>query len=468
MNHDKCEIKIFMSEIHDLDITPKLAEQTVILDNSENERDNGGKDKVLIVEDEDQLRNLLVAVLGSEGYEVESAESADVGLPLVQKNTYNCILSDVMMPGMSGTDFLGKVKEICPATEFIIMTGFPKVDSAVQAIKVGAFDYISKPFELHEIKERVSAAITHGKALSEGQMDATLITDKSTRYLAGYSIARTLGEGSMGIVFLAERVVNDETKKFAMKIIKNNTYSGKNEAVERFFKEAKTAGQIDHPHIIKVLEHGYAREENIPYLVMEYFEGVTLKKAIQSKKVLDFKTRVRIIQQIARALDAAHELNIIHRDIKPDNIMIAEDGHAKLADFGIAQLPDSEQTNVMKIIGTPYYLAPEGYNSPKVGNQADIYSLGTVAYELLLGARPFDAETISALGFRVQTENPIEPLKVDKTFPVNLQAILEKMLKKDTAERYKTGGEVADDIEKALKDGFQKKKVLQRVSWETL
>ncbi|MCM8537223.1 MAG: protein kinase [Lentisphaeraceae bacterium] len=457
-----------MSDTPDFDATPKLVGKTVILENPSGEEMDEAKDKVLVVEDEDQLRNLLAAVLSSEGYDVETAPSADAALPLVEENYYNCVLSDVMMPGMSGTDFLLKAKKIRPGTEFIIMTGFPKVDSAVQAMKVGAFDYVSKPFELHEIRERVSAAIEHGKTAAEGGMDATIISDNSTRYLAGYAIVRTLGEGSMGIVFLAERTVNQVSKKFAMKIIKNNTYSGKNEAVERFFKEAKTSGQLDHPNIVKVLEHGYAREENIPYLVMEYFEGVTLKKAIQNNKYISFEDKIRIVMQIARAIGVAHKHSIFHRDIKPDNIMITEDNFAKLADFGIAQLPDSEQTNVMKIIGTPYYLAPEGYNSPKVGNQADIYSLGTVAYELLLGSRPFDAETISALGFKVQTENPLEPLKIDKNFPVNLQSILEKMLQKETEKRYKTGDEVADDLEKVLSNGFQKKKVLQRVSWNTL
>ncbi|MCM8526708.1 MAG: protein kinase [Lentisphaeraceae bacterium] len=455
-----------MADIRDLDRTPDLHEQTVLLENS-----SGGSRaaaKVLVVEDETQLRNLLASVLSAEGYNLDIAESADKALPMVNAHEYNLILSDVMMPGLSGMEFLEEVKKIRPTTEFIIMTGYPKVDAAVQAIKIGAFDYISKPFELNEIRERVAAGIEHGRMKASASMQSTVVNDKSTRYLAGYSIIRTLGEGSMGIVFLAERKVNQKPKKFAMKIIKNTSPSGKNEAVERFFKEAKTAGQLNHPNIIRVLEHGYAREENIPYLVMEYFNGMTLKKALQDKKQISFEQRLRIIQQIALAIDVAHKADIIHRDIKPDNIMVDKNFQAKLADFGIAQLPDSEQTNVMKIIGTPYYLAPEGYNSPKVGSQADIYSLGTVAYEILVGSRPFDAETISALGFKVQTENPVEPCKVDKNFPVNLQAVLEKMMKKETRHRYKTGKEVADDIEKVFKEGFIKKKVLQRVSWDTL
>ena len=456
-----------MVEINDLDTTPRLKDETHILENATGDTWDGN-DRILVVEDDDQLRNLLVAVLSSEGYDVDCAESGDIALPLVEKYDYQLILSDVMMPGISGMEFLEQVKRIRPKVEFIIMTGYPKVDAAVQAIKIGAFDYISKPFELSEIRERINAGIEHGKMIHSQILASTILNEKSTRYLAGYSIVRTLGEGSMGVVFLAERLVNKKAKKFAMKIIKNQSVSGKNEAVERFFKEAKTAGQLNHPNIIRVLEHGYAREENIPYLVMEYFKGQTLKKAVQTKLNLDFKTKVRIILQIAFAVDISHQYKIIHRDIKPDNIMIAEDGHAKLADFGIAQLPDSEQTNVMKIIGTPYYLAPEGYNSPKVGSQADIYSLGTVAYELWVGVRPFDAETISALGFKVQTENPIEPLKIDKNFPVNLQAILEKMLKKEVKDRYQTGGEVAADIEKVLTNGFTYKKVLQRVHWETL
>ncbi len=455
-----------MVEMRDLERTPELHSQTVLLRNSSS--DLQIKPKLLIVEDETQLRNLLFSVLSAEGYDIEIAESADLALPLVRQNLYDLILSDVMMPGISGIEFLEEVKKICPSTEFIIMTGYPKVDAAVQAIKIGAFDYISKPFELSEIRERVAAALEHSKILKTPALESTVIKEKSTRYLAGYSVIRTLGEGSMGIVFLVERKVNKVSKLFAMKIIKNTHSSGKNEAVERFFKEAKTAGQLNHPNIIRVLEHGYAREENIPYLVMEYFNGITLKKALQGEKPITFDQRVKIIQQIAHAIHVAHQNGIIHRDIKPDNIMVDEEFNAKLADFGIAQLPDSEQTNVMKIIGTPYYLAPEGYNSPKVGSQADIYSLGTVAYEILVGNRPFDAESISALGFKVQTENPIEPLKIDKNFPVNLQVILEKILKKDLKSRYKTGLEVANDIQKVIDEGYSRKKVLQWVSWDTL
>ncbi|NQZ56944.1 MAG: protein kinase [Lentisphaeraceae bacterium] len=455
-----------MPNSKDLEQTSSLADQTVILDNP-NADGPQDKTRILVVEDEAPLRNLLVDVMLAENYHVEEAESADIALPMVRENDYDLILSDVMMPGISGIDFLAEVKRIKPYIEFIIMTGFPKVDAAVHAIKVGAFDYISKPFEIAEICERASAAIAHSKKTS-GPLTETITDSKSTRYLAGYSIIRTLGEGTMGIVFLAERVVNQQVKQFALKIIKAATHSGKNEAVERFFKEAKTAGQMNHPNIVRVLEHGYAREENIPYLVMEFFEGKTLKKAITDGDELDLTIKVKIILQIASALKASHEQNIIHRDIKPDNIMINELGQAKLADFGIAQLPNSEQTNVMKIIGTPYYLAPEGYNCPKVGHQADIYSLGTVAYELFLGARPFEAETISSLGFKVQTVNPIEPLKIDKHFPANLQPILEKMLMKDIETRYQTAGEVIDDINKVLQNGLQKKKVLQRVRWCTV
>ena len=428
-------------------------------------------ENILVVEDEDQLRELLCEILAGEGYMVTSAESADVATEILENSEeeFDLILSDVMMPGKSGLQLLEEIKEKDPLQEFIIMTGYPKVEAAVNAIKIGAFDYISKPFEIAQIRERVSSALKHRKARKAANaLDSTIQHGEGTRMLAGYKILRTLGEGTMGIVFLVEKDLGNGPETFAMKIIKNQPLSENKETLQRFFKEAKATSQLKHPNIIHVFEHGYAREENIPYIVMEYFEGKPLKKEIIHPTGLTYKQKMKIVREIASGLASSHSLNIYHRDIKPDNILIDKDYTAKISDFGIAQLPDSNQTNESRIIGTPYYLAPEGYNCPKVDHRADLYSLGTLAYELLLGTKPFDAETIGALGFKVQTENPVEPRKLDRNLPLNIQNILHKLLQKDPKDRYQSAEELIAAIDKAADQGFKKTAIAFPAKWNTL
>ena len=451
-----------------------MFDKTVMIEKTSSDDPIADCPTILIVEDEPQLRNLLAEVLECQGYIVTTAPSADDASDILANESFDVILSDVMMPGKSGIALLEEIKTRDPHQEFIIMTGYPKVTAAVHAIKIGAFDYVSKPFEISEIKERVESALKHRAKRIASETGAPIDDeeeddDRNTRKIAGYSIIKTLGEGTMGIVFLVTKVIDGEKKEFAIKVIKNQPLTQNKDTVERFFKEAKSASHMESSNIIKVFEHGYAREENIPYLVMEFFKGKSLKSIIEISEEVSYEDKVDIIIQITQALEEAHGHHIVHRDIKPDNILIDEDFNVKLSDFGIAQLPDSDQTNLMRIIGTPYYLSPEAYNCPKVDNRSDLYSLGTVAYELCTGHKPFDAENISSLGFKVQSDNPIQPSKIHSDFPLALENVLEKLLKKSPAKRYQTASEVLEDL-RPLKDkeNLHKRGLLQRSHWNTL
>lgn len=418
--------------------------------------------RILIVDDEAVIRQVLEKFLQHEQYDVTLADSAEAAIEILQNNSFEIILSDVMMPGKSGTDLLQEIKEKHPNQEFILMTAYPKITAAVYAIKTGAFEYLSKPFDFNKLKSTIENALQH-------RQDRLKHNSQKTNQIAGYNIIKTIGEGTMGLVFLVDKEINGNREQFAIKVIKNHSISKDDDRLERFFREASSASQMNNPHIIKVFQYGYAHEENIPYLVMEYFQGKTLQDIIPFQARYTYKQKIHIIIQVAKALHDTHKNDIVHRDIKPDNILINRQLNVKLSDFGIAQLPNSEHTNLMRIVGTPYYLSPEAYNCPKVDYRADFYSLGTVAYELFTGKKPFDAENINALGFQIQSDNPKSPQEIIDGFPLPIQKVLEKLLKKKSSERYQSASEIIEDLTPLLKaQNLQQRPGAKDISWNTL
>ena len=287
--------------------------------------------------------------------------------------------------------------------------------------------------------------------------------------IGNYKLVQLLGEGSTGVVYLAENLHQNSFKRVAIKILKPEVYQNNENAVMRFFKEVKTVQKFNHPNIIKLFDFGETGHDKLPWMAMEYFEGRNLREIIKyHPHEFNLSQKVNIITNVAKALVEAHKENVIHRDIKPENILVNAKGEVKLTDFGIVQTPESTETNIMKILGTPYYLSPEAFTCPKVKKQSDIYSLGSVAYELFLNKRAFQAESLLALGFKVQGKNPVKPTKIQKNFPLSLQRILEKMLKKKSARRYQNATKVVEDLENALKLGFTRKNLFKFSTWNTL
>lgn len=407
--------------------------------------------RVLIVDDEHTMRQLLRTHLKRQSYEVLESENAEVALPVVRTEGLDLVITDVNLGvGQTGMALLQEIKKIQPDLPVIIMTGIPNIDDAIECMKNGAVDYISKPFKIKELKKIIATALDDPTASKTG----TELTQSTNyrRILAGYQIIRTLGEGNVGTVYLVQDRTCETEKLHALKILKPffKSEERKRNALERLLREAEAIEGLKHPNIVGVIEYGLAEEELVPYILMEYIEGGSLRNVITNNDNIDYKQKAEIIRQVASALAAVHKHNICHRDIKPANILINDAYDAKLTDFGIALMPDSSLTMTANIVGTPVYLSPEGFKSSKVDHRSDIFSLGVVTYELMLGQRPFVAESIARYATSIQTECPIEPRKLRPDFPPRLQFILARMMKKDPDERYNDATELVDDIQEYI------------------
>ncbi len=263
-----------------------------------------------------------------------------------------------------------------------------------------------------------------------------------------YEIIEKIGNGGMATVYKAKcHVLN---RYVAVKVLKDE-FTTDEEFIKRFAAEAQSAASLAHPNIVSIYDVG--NEGSLYYIVMELIKGKTLKEIINEDGVLPWKWSVNIAIQIASALETAHKNNIIHRDIKPHNIIITEDGIAKVTDFGIAKaVSNSTITAFGTTIGSVHYFSPEHARGGFTDAKSDLYSLGVVMYEMLTGKVPFDADTPVSIALKHMQEEPVEPIKLNPEIPTAVNKIIIKAMKKDTNLRYQTATEMLRDLNKALKD----------------
>ena len=265
-----------------------------------------------------------------------------------------------------------------------------------------------------------------------------------------YEILEILGEGGMAFVYKArdtqlERLV-------AIKTLKPN-YVNQETFVERFKREAKTAANLNHPNIVQIFDWGI---EDEPFFVMEYIEGNTLTSIIAKNRTISLSDVLFIGAQVSSGLHAAHEKGLVHRDIKPGNIMITPDGKVKVTDFGIVSLQNEESdiTKTGSILGTASYISPEQAQGKPVSIESDLYSLGTVLYELITGKPPFAGDTPISTATKHLTERPEKPSSFRRDLPKGVESAIMKLLEKATYDRFKS----AEDLRATL---LQQRKSLQ-------
>ena len=264
-----------------------------------------------------------------------------------------------------------------------------------------------------------------------------------------YEIKEKIGNGGMAMVYKAkDQVLN---RFVAIKILRDE-FTTDEEFIKRFSIEAQSAASITHPNIVSVYDVG--NEGNLYYIVMELIKGKTLKEIIiEEGGALPWKWSTNIAIQIASALETAHKNNIVHRDIKPHNIIITEDGIAKVTDFGIAKaVSNSTITAFGSTIGSVHYFSPEHAKGGYTDSKSDLYSLGVVMYEMLTGKVPFDADTPVSVALKHMQEEPIAPIEINEKIPTSLNDIILKAMRKDPTLRYQSATEMLRDLNRALKD----------------
>jgi len=262
--------------------------------------------------------------------------------------------------------------------------------------------------------------------------------------LGRYEVLGELGQGAMGVVYkardpLIDRVVAIKTINLGLAMDEKEEYEG------RFYQEAKAAGRLNHPNIVTIYDVG--KSGDVAYIAMEFLEGRELRDIMNERGVLPVEQVLDVTAQVALGLQYAHEHGIVHRDVKPSNIMLVRDGHAKITDFGIARMASSAvRTQTGMVLGSPKYMSPEQVMGKEIDQRSDIFSLGVMLYEMLTGHAPFDGENVNAIMYQTLNVIPAPPNSVSPAVPEMVNFIVAKALAKGLEDRYQNARDFAADL----------------------
>lgn len=262
--------------------------------------------------------------------------------------------------------------------------------------------------------------------------------------LGRYNIIGELGQGAMGTVYkavdpLIDRIVAIKTINLSLALDEKDEYES------RFYQEAKAAGRLSHPNIVTIYDVG--KSDEIAYIAMEFLQGRELRDILNDGKRLPVEQVINIVAQVAQGLAYAHEYGVVHRDVKPSNIMIVRDGHVKITDFGIARMASAAvRTQTGMVLGSPKYMSPEQVVGQQTDQRSDIFSLGVMLYEMLTGQAPFAGENVNAIMYQTLNSVPPPPSTLSPNVPEMLNFIVAKALAKKLEHRYQDAKEFAGDL----------------------
>ena len=285
--------------------------------------------------------------------------------------------------------------------------------------------------------------------------------DQMISQLGRYEVLGELGQGAMGIVYkakdpLIDRVVAIKTINLGLALDEKEEYE------ERFYQEAKAAGRLNHPNIVTIYDVG--RSGDVAYIAMEFLQGRELRDIMNDGGSLQIDQVLDIAAQVAMGLSYAHEHGIVHRDVKPSNIMVIRDGHVKITDFGIARMTSSAvRTQTGMVLGSPKYMSPEQVMGKAIDQRSDIFSLGVMLYEMLTRETPFKGENVNAIMYQTLNAIPAPPSALNSAVPEMINFIVAKALAKTVDDRYQDAKDLANDL-RACRDTLPRSAKLPDIS----
>jgi serine/threonine-protein kinase len=419
--------------------------------------------RVLLVDDNAALRRVFGRALLRAGYTIVEVSNGAEAMTLVPEGEFDVVVSDVRMPDMDGVELLMAIHERDPDLPVLLISGDPDLDTAMKAVKFGAFEYLAKPVPLAGLETSVARAIelrrsrVQAKDALEARSGArrmaaqTVVPAESyTGALLGgkYRVGSLIGSGGMGAVYEAERE-DLGNMKVAIKVMRSIARD-REDLFARFRREAETVAAIDHPNIVRVLDF-QSRPGEPPFLVMERLHGAPLGVAIASQGQFSVQRTAFVASQVLSALSAAHAANIVHRDLKPDNVFLtAVSGVSdivKLLDFGVAKMlgvaGDAKLTQTGTVMGTPAYMSPEQARGAEADPRSDLYAVGCLMYEALTGRAPFTGDNYNAIVFAVQQSSPVPLLGRCPALDPAFVAVVEKAMAREVWARFQRADEIA-------------------------
>jgi len=397
--------------------------------------------KVLIIDDDEDLRNILAHYLNDEWPDLKveffdplEREMPDTSFPL---GDYDVVILDYMLGRGDGLEWLRQFKRRPDCPPILFLTGAGNEVIAVRAMKTGADDYQRKQ-EL--TRERLVASV---RELAMVKLEKGVTPALAARVeghelgariqIPGIRVLRLIGEGGMSRVYLASRLDDDEP--LVVKILRSEITSDKM-ALERFIEEYNLVERIRSRHVARIYGHGVS--DGLAYLAMEFFDGSALNKRL-SGEALEPEECLKIFRELMFALGDIHEQGVLHRDLKPQNLMFRADGSLAVLDFGIAKHIDAiDRTSHGEILGTPRYMSPEQVRGATLDLRTDIYSAGVLLYQMLTGTHLFDGETAAEVALHhLNTQPPDLPPQLS-----TYQRLMDKLVEKDRDARFRNADEV--------------------------
>ena len=425
---------------------------------------------ILIVDDDESSGRAIYLVLKKFGFEkvhlVESGIDAlnFLGLSTEPSDSPNTeireevelVILDVLLPDITGFEICDKVKKsILKSVPVILITGFEISEYIAQGVEVGADDFLSKPIMPEELVARVNILLQRKNTHEISELESPFSTESSVggkqdkpylgKKIDRYLIQDMLSWSASSIIYL---VIDESTgKKVVLKKLLKQVLEFP-DVIRRFDREIELLRSIDHPNICRYYDYG--KSGGCPYCVLEYIEGKNLEPILKESGVLDFSTIYQIAEGLGKALYHLHQVGIIHRDIKLNNIFLTDKGHIKLNDLGVAiKVGETRLTQQGYAIGTPIYMSPEQFDGDVVDETSDIYSYGATLYHLITGQPPFTAENVVQLMNKHHQKIPetLQSLREDVPHGWN-ELIVERCLAKKIEDRPQSMSEVLESVNK--------------------